>query len=353
MEKERMIEKTIYNAFDAHLHLRDGQMLKNVIGYTTYKFAAALIMPNLDPPVVTTKQVNDYRKRIISAIVQETDFTPFMTTYLTENSDAHDITIGFNEKVFIAGKLYPPHGTTHSAHGVADLKKINNVLSTMEEIGMTLCIHGEMPPNSGIDIFDREKVFIEKKLIPLMAKFPKLKIVLEHVSTKEAVDFVKQGPENIRGTITPQHLLFDRNSIFENGLQPDMYCLPILKRDINKQAIQQVVLDGNKKFGLGTDSAPHLKENKYKACGCAGVFNAPIALEAYFGFFYKNNIVEKFQAFASDNMMSFYKISLPYEKATCIEKTKFCVPQESDGVTFFLAGQELEWFAQGQTRGSD
>ena len=338
------MKSIFYRLFDAHHHLRDGEMLMNILPFLTYLFSGAIIMPNLNPPVVTTKEVDDYRKRIMLLVPPETVFTPFMTTYLTEKTDPHDIRIGFNEGVFIAAKWYPPHGTTNSSHGVHDINKVENVLAVMEEIGMTLSVHGEEPPSSGIDIFDREKAFLERKLIPLLDKFPKLKVVLEHVTTKEAVQFVGTSSYNIGATITPQHLLFDRNALFDNGLHPDLYCMPILKRDIHKEAIQAYVKGGNPKFWLGTDSAPHLKENKYKDCGCAGVFSSPVTIPAYYNFFFENNITDKFQAFASDNATNFYGISLPEKKIKIIER-EWIVPNEYHGITPLFAGQKSRFEA--------
>lgn len=344
MEKKEVIT-VVREPFDAHLHLRDLPLLNQVIGYSVKQFAGALIMPNLNPPVVTTKEVAAYRERIVQALgSSNVTFKPYMTTYLTDQSDRHDVRIGFNEGVFISAKLYPPHGTTNSAYGVSCIEKIYPVLEVMQEIGMVLCVHGEMPPNSGVDIFDREKYFLSEKLYPLVCRFPKLKIVFEHVTTKDACDFVINN--GLQATVTPQHLLLSRNALFDGGLHPELYCMPILKKDIHTKAIQEAVISGNPHFGLGTDSAPHLNENKYKSCGCAGVFSAPVALESYFGFFYENNIVDKFQTFVSDNMMRFYGIDLPMKNVEIQAMPDGCeVASNIEGITPFKAGEKIYWKA--------
>jgi len=335
---------TFYGGFDAHLHLRDGEMLARVLKYSTRQFVAAIIMPNLSPPVVTAEQVLAYRNRILST-PRVGNFVPYMTTYLTENTDPADIRQGYDAGIFVAAKLYPLHGTTNSAHGVVKLEKIFPTLEVMEEIGMKLLLHGEMPPSSGVDIFDREKVFIDKKLSVILKRYPKLRIVMEHITTSEACAIVRVV-DNVYGTITPQHLLYDRNALFDGGLHPHLYCMPILKRSTHTQAIQNLVLSGSKKAGLGTDSAPHMNDQKYKDCGCAGVFSAPVAIESYFEFFHANDAVDKFQAFISGTMADFYGLTLPKTELIINEiEGGWEVPNESEGITPFEAGKRLKWKA--------
>ena len=340
--KETEIVRIFYRLVDGHHHLRDGQMLKNIVMYLARYFSAAMIMPNLDPPVVTTNEVYAYLQRILACLEPGTIFTPLMTTYLTEDTDPNDIEAGFLDKVFIAAKWYPPHGTTNSARGVLDINKVDKTLSRMEKIGMRFAIHGEMSPHPEIDIFDSEKIFIEQKLIPLIKRYPELKISLEHITTKEACDFIKDNSKNIVGTVTPQHLLFNRNALLVGGLHPDMYCMPVLKRRFHMLAIQQAVIEDDESIILGTDSAAHLTENKYKDCGCAGVFSAPVAIPAYYQFFIDNNITHKFQKFASDNFCKFHGIQVP-EKTVEIFEENWTVPESHHGVKSLFFGQKLNY----------
>ena len=340
--EEKKIVRIFYRLVDGHHHLRDGEMLKNIVMYLARYFSAAMIMPNLQPPVVTTKEVAAYLKRILACLEPGTIFTPLMTTYLTENTDPNDIEAGFLDKVFIAAKWYPPHGTTNSTHGVLDINKVDKTLSRMEKIGMGLAIHGEMSPHPEIDIFDSEKIFIERKLIPLIKRYPDLKISLEHITTKEACDFIKDNSKNIVGTVTPHHLLFDRNALLVGGLHPVFYNMPILKSREHMLAIQKAVIEDDESLILGTDSAPHLTENKYKDCGCAGTFSAPVALPAYYKFFVDNNITHKFQKFASDNFCKFHGIQVP-EKTVEITDEEWIVPAKYHGVEPLFFGQKLNY----------
>lgn len=339
---ERQIVRIFHRLVDGHHHLRDDQMLKNVIMYLARYFSAALIMPNLQPPVITTKDVAAYCKRILACLDPGTVFTPLMTTYLTENTDANDIEAGFMDKIFIAAKWYPPHGTTNSTHGVLDINKVDKVLSRMEKIRMTLAIHGEMSPHPEIDIFDSEKIFIEKKLIPIIKRYPDLKISLEHITTKEACDFIKENSKNIVGTVTAHHLILNRNDLLVGGLHPDVYNMPIVKRRSHMLAIQQAVIEDEESFILGTDSAPHTIENKYKDCGCAGSFTAPTAIPAYYKFFVDNNITHKFQKFASNNFCKFHGIEVP-EKNVEVFEEDWIVPDNCHGVRPLFFNQTMKY----------
>lgn len=335
---------TLISPFDGHVHFRDGDMLKKVLFYSVKQFSGALIMPNLMPPVVTTEQVKNYRTRIMAILPEGIQFLPAMTAYLTAQSDPGDVQKGFEEGVFIAGKLYPPGGTTNSEAGVTNLADIFSVLEVMEKIGMPLCVHGETPPDPHIDIFDREKEFIDTRMISIKYKFPRLKIVFEHITTKDACDFIVEYPDTMMATVTPQHLLFDRNAIFEGGLQPDMYCMPILKERTHVEAIQKFVASGHKQFALGTDSAPHLKASKYQPCGCAGIFSAPVALEAYATFFDDKGVLDAFPAFACKNLPNFYGLKLPDKKVTLRKfEEGWTVPINSNGITPLFAGKKLHW----------
>lgn len=345
MQDKKLI---IRSPFEGHVHLRDEPLTGKVLPLTARQFVGGIVMPNLDPAVVTAKQVNDYRNRILAALPSEYSyFTPYMTTYLTEDSDPNDIRIGFQDKVFVAAKLYPAHATTNSSEGVAVIEKIYPVLEVMEEIGMVLCVHGEIPPKSGVGILHREAAFIDQKLLPILKRFPKLKVSMEHVTTREACQLIASAEHNLRGTVTPQHLLLFHDDIFDGGLRPDQYCLPVLKEDLHREEIQKMIISGNPRFGLGTDSAPHLNENKFKVCGCAGVFSAIAALEHYYDFFYKHNCTERFQAFASDNMASFYGLQLPDKKALIEYKENgWEIPKNYENITPLFGGQKMYWQAR-------
>lgn len=329
---------TIRKPDDWHVHLRDGEMLERVAPYTARQFARAIVMPNLAPPVTRVDSARDYRKRILETTPP--GFTPLMTCYLTDNSDADEIARGFEEGVWIAAKLYPAGATTNSASGVTSIENIYPVLERMQRIGMVLCVHGEVT-DPEVDIFDREKVFIARVLLPLVKNFPALKVVLEHITTKEAVDFVHYA-QSVAATITPQHLLINRNAIFAGGLRPHAYCLPVAKREEHRLAVRKAATSGWTNIFLGTDSAPHSRHAKESACGCAGIFNAPFALESYATAFEEEGALENFEAFASVNGARFYGLPLNEETVT-LERAPISVPEEIGGLVPFHAGETLGW----------
>ncbi len=328
---------TIRRPDDWHVHLRDGDMLAKVAPYTARQFARAIVMPNLSPPVTTVESARAYRKRILEATAP--GFTPLMTCYLTDESDPDELQRGFNEGVWIAAKLYPAGATTNSASGVTDIRNIYPALTRMEKIGMVLCVHGEVT-DPDVDVFDREAVFIDRVLTRIVSDFPELKIVLEHITTSDAVDFVATG--RIAATITPQHLLINRNALFAGGLRPHAYCLPVAKREEHRVAVRRAATSGRPNVFLGTDSAPHARHAKESACGCAGIFNAPFALESYATVFEEDGALDKLEAFASVNGPNFY--SLPLNDGTItLERREVEVPQEIDGLVPFHAGETLRW----------
>jgi dihydroorotase len=333
---------------DWHVHLRDGEMLKLVAPYTARQFARAIIMPNLVPPVTTVAAASAYRERIVAAAATP-GFTPLMTVYLTDGIDAQEIEQGHRQGVFTAAKLYPAHATTNSAFGVTDVAKIGRALETMQKIGMPLLVHGEVTDRA-VDIFDREEVFIERVLVKLMRDFPALKIVFEHITTLEAVEFVNAVPATIAATITPHHLEINRNAIFEGGIRPHMYCLPIAKREPHRLALRRAATSGSAKFFLGTDTAPHAAHTKEAACGCAGIFNAPFALESYAKVFEEDGALDKLEAFASLNGPRFYGLP-PNERRVVLVRDDRLVPEVLlDGPTRlvpFHAGRKLSWHLAG------
>lgn len=344
-----MTSITIRRPDDWHVHLRDGAMLAAVADYTARQFARAIVMPNLTPPVTTVAAALAYRERIMAALPAGRDFTPLMTCYLTDGIDAEEIARGHGDGVFTAAKLYPAHATTNSAHGVTDIRKLTHVLETMQRIGMPLLIHGEVT-DKAVDIFDREAVFIERILTPLVADYPGLKIVLEHITTAEAADFVLAGGENIAATVTPQHMIINRNAIFDGGIRPHAYCLPVAKREQHRLAVRKAVTSGSPKFFLGTDSAPHQVARKENSCGCAGIFNAPFALESYCQVFDEDGALPYFEGFASLNGPRFY--GLPVNEGTItLEKTGVPVPEVigegETAVVPFHAGETLAWAFRG------
>jgi len=335
---------------DWHVHLRDGAMLGAVVNETARQFARAIVMPNLSPPVTTVAAGQAYRERILSALEPGLSFTPLMTAYLTDDANPAEIERGYAEGVFTACKLYPAHATTNSAHGVTDVRNIHSVLAAMERIGMPLLIHGEVTDRH-VDIFDREAVFIDSILTKLVADFPALKIVLEHITTEEAALFVEQAGPTVAATITPHHLMINRNAMFEGGIRPHLYCLPIIKRERHRLALRKAATSGSARFFLGTDSAPHAAPTKETACGCAGIFNAPVALESYAAVFEEEGALDKFEAFASENGPRFY--GLPVNPGTvALERVEWSVPQETPAagavVVPFQAGAKLRWKFAGQ-----
>ena len=329
---------TIRRPDDWHVHLRDGDMLKAVAPFTARQFARAIVMPNLVPPITTVEGARAYRERIIAAAGP--GFTPLMTCYLTDDTGPDEIARGFEEGAWIAAKLYPAGATTNSGSGVTDVRTIYPVLARMETIGMVLCVHGEVT-DPQVDVFDREAVFIERVLEPLTRAFPALRMVFEHVTTIQAVEFVKAGA-NIAATVTPQHLIINRNALFAGGLRPHAYCLPVAKREEHRLAVRAAAVSGSAKFFLGTDSAPHMREDKESSCGCAGIFNAPFALESYAAVFEEEGALDKFAAFASENGPNFYGLPLN-EGSVTLERAEVVVPQEIAGVVPFHAGQKLRW----------
>jgi dihydroorotase len=330
---------TIRRPDDWHVHLRDGDMLKTVAPYTARQFARAIVMPNLAPPITTVAAASGYRERIMLAAGG--DFTPLMTAYLTDDISPDEIARGHEQGVWIAAKLYPAGATTNSASGVTDIRRIYPVLERMERIGMVLCVHGELT-DPGIDVFDRESEFIDRILRRLVEDFPRLKIVLEHITTVDAVDFVQRNGPSIAATITPQHLIINRNALFDGGLRPHAYCLPVAKRERHRLAIRRALKSGAPCFFLGTDSAPHSREAKESSCGCAGIFNAPFALESYATVFEEEGALDKFEAFASLNGPRFYGLE-PNEGTVTLERSEVEVPDEINGVVPFHAGETLRW----------
>jgi dihydroorotase len=329
---------TIRKPDDWHVHLRDGEMLIRAAPFTARQFARAIVMPNLAPPITTVEAARAYRKRILVATWP--GFTPLMTCYLTDDTNPDEIARGFDENVWIAAKLYPAGATTNSASGVTDIRNVYPALARMEKIGMVLCVHGEAT-DPDVDVFDREAVFIERVLSRLVEDFPKLKIVFEHITTADAVRFVDKSIR-VAATITPQHLTLNRNAIFAGGLRPHAYCLPVAKREKHRLAVRKAAVSGSPKFFLGTDSAPHAREAKESACGCAGIFNAPFALESYATVFDEEGALGRFEAFASLNGPRFYGLSANEETVT-LERTEVQVPDEIDGVVPFHAGEMLRW----------
>jgi dihydroorotase len=329
---------TIRRPDDWHVHLRDGDMLEKVAPYTARQFARAIIMPNLAPPVTTPEAAAEYRERI--RIAAGAGFEPLMTCYLTDRTSPDEIERGFAQGVWIAAKLYPAGATTNSTSGVTDIRNIYPALARMESIGMVLCVHGEVT-DPEVDVFDREAVFIERVLDKVVGDFPRLKIVFEHITTEDAVRFVTRQPY-VAATVTPQHLIINRNAIFSGGLRPHAYCLPVAKREKHRLAVRKAATSGSPKFFLGTDSAPHARQAKESACGCAGIFNAPFALESYATVFEEEGALPKLEAFASLNGPRFY--GLPANEATItLEKAETKVPDEIAGIVPFHAGETLGW----------
>ena len=326
---------------DWHGHLRDGEMLEAVAPYTARQFARAIVMPNLAPPVTTIEAADAYRARILAAMPEGRGFTPLMTCYLTDRADAAEIARGHEAGVFTACKLYPAHATTNSAHGVTDVRNLWPALEAMQRIGMPLLVHGEVT-DPEVDIFDREAVFIERVLAGLVRDFPALKIVFEHITTAEAVAFVEGAGPNLAATVTPHHLVINRNAIFAGGLRPHAYCLPVAKRERHRLAVRRAAVSGSPKFFLGTDSAPHALSAKESACGCAGIFNAPFALETYATVFEEEGALDRLEAFASEHGPLFYGLPLN-EGQVVLERCPVTVPETEAGVSVFLAGSTLPW----------
>ena len=312
-----MKELTILKPDDWHLHLREGVVLKNIIRFSSEFFGRAIVMPNTKNPITSIEKCTKYKKVISEALPVNSSFEPLMTIYLTDQTRKDELMEGFKNNVFFAAKLYPANATTNSSHGVKKIENLYKIFEVMEELGMPLLIHGEVT-DSEVDIFDRELVFIDKVLSPLVQGFPKLKIVLEHITTSHAVIFVQEN--NLGATITPHHLHINRNAMFFGGLNSDFYCLPVAKRENNRIALRKAATSGKECFFLGTDSAPHLRQWK-SFCGCAGIFNSPVAIESYLKVFEEENALDKFEKFASLNGPNFYNLPFNKEKIRLVSRS--------------------------------
>jgi dihydroorotase len=331
---------TIRRPDDLHVHLRDGAMLRLVAPYTARQFARAIIMPNLAPPVTRVGQAAAYRDRIFAAT--EPGFTPLMTTYLTNDSDPDELERGHRDGVWVAAKLYPAGATTNSASGVTDIGRVARVLERMERIGMPLLVHGEVT-DPAVDVFDREAVFIDRILLKTLADFPALKIVFEHITTRHAADLVLSATfPNLAATITPHHLMLNRNALFEGGLRPHAYCLPVVKREEHRIAVRKAAVSGSPNIFLGTDSAPHVVGAKESSCGCAGLFNAPFAIEAYAQVFDEEGALDKLEGFASEHGARFYGLALNDGSIT-LQRGGEEVPAAIGEVVPFGAGLRFGW----------
>jgi len=341
-----MDQLTLRRPDDWHVHFRDGDMMKTVVPFTARQMGRAIVMPNLVPPVTTAALADAYRDRILAAVPEGITFTPLMTAYLTDNTDADDIVAGFKDGVLAAVKLYPAGATTNSASGVTDIMNVQGVLEAMAEAGMPLLIHGEIT-DPATDIFDREALFIEQILTPLKNRIPELRVVFEHITTKDAVDFVASQSEDMAATITAHHLVINRTDMFKGGIRPHLYCLPIAKREVHRLALRKAATSGDTKFFLGTDTAPHERHAKESACGCAGVFTAAHAIEVYAKVFDEEGALDQLEGFASLNGPAFYRMEPNPETVTLTRKVQQ-VPDIFDtlsGETIvpFLAGEELGW----------
>jgi len=338
-------EIELHRPDDMHLHLRDGAALAAVLPATVRQFGRAVVMPNLKPPVLTTAQALAYRDRILAALPRGTQFQPLMTLYLTDSTSREEIRQA-KASGFIHGvKLYPAGATTHSDAGVTSLKAIRQVLAEMEAGDLPLLVHGEVA-DPEIDIFDREAVFIDRVLTPVLRDYPGLRVVFEHITTLDAADFVALGPPRLAATLTPQHLLYNRNALFQGGLRPHNFCLPVLKREVHRRALLRVAISGSPKFFLGTDSAPHARGLKEAACGCAGCFSAPSALELYAEAFAAAGALEKLDDFASRFGAEFYGLPRAMEKIKLVAeewRVPETLPLADQDIIPFRAGETLRW----------
>jgi dihydroorotase len=336
---------TLRRPDDWHVHLRDGAMMAAVLPLTARQFARAIVMPNLAPPVTDIAAALAYRQRILAALPAGSNFTPLMTAYLTDASDLVEIARAHEQGVFVAVKFYPAHATTNSAHGVTSIDRVMPVLERMAAIGMPLLIHGEST-DPDVDVFDREAVFIDRTLAPLRLRLPELRIVFEHVTTAEAVAFVEAGGANLAATITAHHLMINRNAIFQGGIRPHLYCLPIAKREKHRLALRRAAVSGKPQFFLGTDSAPHAIPTKETTCGCAGIFTASCALELYAEVFEEEGALDCFEAFAALNGPDFYRLPVNEHRVT-LRREAYQVPETAGSgelaVAPFRAGEMLRW----------
>jgi dihydroorotase len=337
-----MNELTLLRPDDWHVHLRDDVMLAAVLPDTARQFARAIAMPNLKPPVRTVAEADAYRRRILAALPEGLDFTPLLTLYLTDNTTRKDILQAQASGFVHAVKYYPAGATTNSDSGVTDIMKVQGVLEAMQETGLPLLLHGEVT-DPGVDVFDREAVFIDTILEPLLARMPKLKVVLEHITTRQAAEFVTAAPANVAATLTAHHLLYNRNAMFQGGIRPHYYCLPILKRETHRQALIAAATGGNPKFFLGTDSAPHARHAKETACGCAGIYTAHAAIEFYAEAFDQAGALDRLEAFASCHGPDFY--GLPRNTGTLtLRREPWTVSADhAAGVVPLRAGESVAW----------
>jgi dihydroorotase len=336
---------TITRPDDWHLHLRDGAALASVLPDTAHRFARAIVMPNLRPPVTNVDLALAYRDRILQALPKGLQFEPLMTLYLTDNTTVAEVEKAFKSGWVRAVKYYPAGATTNSDSGVTDFNKCNHVFEAMQNLGMPLLMHGEVT-DGAVDVFDREKVFIDKNMEPLLTRFPSLKIVFEHITTRDAAQFVAGASDNVAATITPHHLLMNRNAMFAGGIRPHHYCLPILKREDHRRALVKAATSGSPKFFLGTDSAPHPKSAKESACGCAGMYSAHAAIELYAEVFDSENSLSKLEAFSSFYGADFYGLPRNQDQITLV-KESWQVPEEivfgGDVLVPLRAGQIVQW----------
>lgn len=336
---------TITRPDDWHLHLRDDAALQAVVADSAKQFARAIVMPNLRPPVTTTELAAAYRERILQALPAGANFKPLMTLYLTDNTSAEEIKKAVTSGLIHAVKLYPAGATTNSDSGVTSLEKCASALAVMEAVGMPLLTHGEVT-DADVDVFDREKVFIERHMEPLLKKYPNLKVVFEHITTKDAAQFVASAGDNVAATITVHHLLMNRNDLFKGGIRPHHYCLPILKREKHRLALVKAATSGNPKFFLGTDSAPHAKHAKESACGCAGMYTAHAAIELYAEVFEAADALDKLEGFASFSGPDFYNLPRNQEKITLVKESwqaPESYPYDGDALVPLRAGQTIAW----------
>lgn len=336
---------TLTRPDDWHLHLRDGEALRSVLPDTARQFARAIVMPNLRPPVTTTEMAIAYRQRILQALPAGMQFEPLMTLYLTDNTSAEEIAKAKASGIVHGVKLYPAGATTNSDSGVTNLGHCVKALEAMEKHGLPLLVHAEVT-DSHVDVFDREKVFIERNMAPLLQKFPGLRVVFEHITTKDAADFVMAASGHVGATITAHHLLMNRNAMFAGGIRPHHYCLPVLKREEHRQALVKAVISGSPKFFLGTDSAPHAKSAKEAACGCAGMYTAHTAIELYAEAFEDAGALDRLEAFASFHGPDYYGLPRNQGKVTLLMQS-WRVPDElslgQDALVPLRAGQEIRW----------
>ena len=336
---------TITRPDDWHLHLRDGATMASVLPHTARQFARAIVMPNLKPPVTTTAQALAYRDRILAALPPGMDFAPLMTLYLTDNTAPEEIMRAKDSGLIHAVKLYPAGATTNSDAGVTDLRKCYRALEVMQQVGMPLLVHGEVTDQE-IDIFDREAVFIDRVMMPLRSDMPELKVVFEHITTQDAAQYVQEAGQHTAATITAHHLLYNRNEIFKGGIRPHYYCLPVLKREIHRKALVQAAISGSGKFFLGTDSAPHARNTKEHACGCAGCYTALHAMELYAQAFDRANALDKLEGFASLHGPDFY--GLPRNSGTItLVRQSWTLPGElpmgESTVVPLNGGETMDW----------